>query len=158
MIDLDSNKYIKTFSPNIISIHGEVEIILKKQDTIIEHFKKLNTVVDSGIEFLTYRAINIAEEIRWNALGVGATNPDPAQTSLVSETDRILITSLSYYNNILTLDTIWGTDLIGYFYESGIFGTWGGNDKMIARTIFPRLNKDDTMTLEIIWKIIFGRS
>jgi hypothetical protein len=48
--------------------------------------------------------------------------------------------------------------LIGYFYESGIFGTWGGNDKMIARTIFPRLNKDDTMTLEIIWKIIFGRS
>ena len=102
-----------------------------------------------------------AGEITYCALGTSTTAPALADTKLVAELARKLISTRSYLNNIATLTTFFTTsEGNGTLREAGLFGTGVGqtasatidSGQIFCRTNINRTKtSNDTLTLE--WTI-----
>lgn len=118
-----------------------------------------NLVVDSGLAYIISRMKDTAANVMSHlAVGTSSTATADAQTTLISEIARIALTSTTIVTTNVTNDSI---QYVATFYpgtatgaltEAGLFNAASAG-AMLARTVFPVINKGDLDTLTITWKV-----
>jgi hypothetical protein len=118
-----------------------------------------NLVVDAGLAFIASRMKDATAAVMSHmAVGTGTTAASDAQTALVTEAARVALTSTTQVTTTVTNDSIQyvatfnpGTGT-GALTEAGLFNNAAGGS-MLARTVFPVINKGALDTLSITWKV-----
>lgn len=117
-----------------------------------------NLVVTAGKELV---AANLqggtVNPINYMALGTGTTDSqaDPTDTALETEIDRNALTTAggSVSGAVVTYEATWVPgDGTGAITEAGLFTTETGGT-MLARTIFPVVNKGPDDTITVVWDV-----
>ena len=145
-------------------LRGEVSIqVFRKDGSLKEDVLIKNLVVNSGLAFVSSRMLDNSTAVASHmAVGTSATAAAGAQTTLVAEagtragltsatkvTTNVANDSVQY---VATFDTNNPVGLTA-ITEAGLFNAATGGT-MIARTVFPVINKDVYDSLTITWKII----
>lgn len=145
-------------------LRGEVSIQVfrpdgsLKQDILIK-----NLVVNSGLAFMSSRMLDNSTAVASHmGLGTSTTAAAGAQTTLVSEVGtRAALSSATKVTTTVANDSVQyvatfdANNPVGLtaITEAGLFNANTGGT-MIARTVFPVINKDVDDSLAITWKII----
>jgi hypothetical protein len=118
-----------------------------------------NLVVDVGLAYIASRMKDAtATAMSHMAVGTGTTAAADAQTALVTESARVALTSTTIVTTSVTNDSIQyvatfnpgsGTAALT---EAGLFNASSAGT-MLARTVFPVINKGALDTLTITWKV-----
>jgi hypothetical protein len=114
-----------------------------------------NLVVTAGKNWVADRMANANTVMTHMAIGTGTTAAAAANTALGTQLDRNVLSTSggTVVNNTIKYECTWAaTDGTGAITEAGIFDAASAGD-MLARTVFPVVNKgaDDSMT--ITWTI-----
>jgi hypothetical protein len=114
-----------------------------------------NLVVTAGKNWVADRMANANTVMTHMAIGTGTTAAAAANTALGTQLDRNVLSTSggTVVNNTIKYECKWAaTDGTGAITEAGIFDAASAGD-MLARTVFPVVNKgaDDSMT--ITWTI-----
>ena len=142
-----------------VSVKGYVSLVLRDSDGNIKQHETCNMVMNSGLALLTSRLIGTAKAvISHMAIGTGTTAAAKTQTALSTELVRVAITSGVQVTSTVTNDSVQyvatfapgvGT---GAITEGGLFNAASGGD-LLARTVWPVVNKGASDTLTITWKV-----
>lgn len=114
-----------------------------------------NLVVDAGKEWVAQRMSNANTVMTHMAVGTGTTAAAGGDTALVTELDRNALTTSggTVSTNTITYACTWAAgDATGAITEAGIFDAATAGD-MLARTVFPVVNKGAADALTITWTI-----
>ena len=103
---------------------------------------------------LSGNAASLAEiQVNYGALGTGSTTPAIGDTTLVTESYRAAISSISYADNVFYGTMFYGlTDVSGTFEEHGLFinGTASADTgTLLCRYLLNGLVKSTSQTLTI---------
>jgi len=118
-----------------------------------------NLVVDAGLAFIASRMKDATAAVMSHmAVGTGTTAAADAQTALVTEAARVALTSTTIVTTTVTNDSVQyvatfnpGTGT-GALTEAAVLNAASGGN-MLARTVFPVINKGALDTLTITWKV-----
>jgi hypothetical protein len=118
-----------------------------------------NLVVDAGLAFIASRMKDATAAVMSHmAVGTGTTAASDAQTALVTEAARVALTSTTIVTTTVTNDSVQyvatfnpGTGT-GALAEAAVLNAASGGS-MLARTVFPVINKGALDTLTITWKV-----
>lgn len=115
-----------------------------------------NLVVTVGKEFLASRAAgNTPAVMSHMAIGSGTTAAVLGDTTLQTELARVALT-ISASSNVITHSATFGEGVgTGPISEAAIFNAASGGD-MMARTVFPVVNKAAGDVFSITWQITIG--
>ena len=133
-----------------LSLTGALEISVNGSVT---HTK--NLVVDNGKAWVAQRMKGDNAAISHMALGSSTTAAAAGDTALGTESDRNALATAggSVANNIITFEATWSPgDATGSITEAGLFDAATGGD-LLARTVFPVVNKGAADTMTITWSI-----
>ena len=126
-------------------------------DKIVQETK--NLVVTAGKDWVADRMNNANSVMTHMAVGTssvssGADAAAKARTTLGSELDRnAFTTATAVSGTAITYVCLWDDgDGTGAITEAGIFNAGTGGD-MLARTVFPVVNKGDDDSMTITWTI-----
>jgi hypothetical protein len=124
---------------------------------ITEQFQVKNLVVATGKIYIAGKMIAEATDVPVHmshmAIGTGTASPADADTTLGTQTGRVLLSGALQENNSITYTATFpaGTGT-GAITEAGIFnGSVGGT--MLCRTVFPVVNKQAGDTIAVTWKV-----
>jgi len=112
-----------------------------------------NLVVTAGKNWVADRMNDANAVMSHMAVGTGTNAAAAGDTTLQTENDRNALTSTTVTNNTIVYVATWAAaDATAAITEAGIFDAASSGD-MLARTVFPVVNKgaDDSMT--ITWTI-----
>lgn len=142
-----------------VKASGLVSFVLTDENGNIKEQQKHNLVVYTGLQYIVSRMKDAtATAMSHMAIGTGTTAAAGAQTALVTESARVALTSTTIVTTNVTNDSIQyvatfnpgtGTAAIT---EAGLFNAASAGT-MLARTVFPVINKGALDTLSITWKI-----
>lgn len=142
-----------------VKASGLVSFVLTDENGNIKEQQKHNLVVDTGLQYIVSRMKDAtATAMSHMAIGTGTTAAADAQTALITESARVALTSTTIVTTNVTNDSIQyvatfnpgtGTAAIT---EAGLFNAASAGT-MLARTVFPVINKGALDTLSITWKI-----
>ena len=138
---------------------GLVTFVLTDENGNIKEQQDHNLVVNSGLAHIISRLQGTTQAVCSHmALGTGTTAAAATQTALVAESARVALTSTTIVTTTVANDSIQyvatfnpGTATAA-ITEAGLFNAASAGT-MIARTVFPVINKGALDTLTITWKI-----
>jgi hypothetical protein len=144
----------------IIKAKGDVYFELRDQFGNIKESSNCNLVVNSGLSFITSRVlVNTAAPVSHMALGTGTTEAALTNTGLeIPLGPRVGIASGTQVTTNITNDSVQYTctfaagTATGGITEAALFNA-ETEGTMIARTVFPVINKGPLDVLAIVWKI-----
>lgn len=138
---------------------GQVSFVLTDENGNVKQQDSKNLVVSPGLEFIVSRMIDTsAAAMSHMAIGTGTTAANTAQTALVTESERVALTSSTIVTTTVTNDSAQYVATFGpgagtaAITEAGIFNAASAGT-MLARTVFPVINKGALDTLSLTWKI-----
>ena len=145
-------------------LRGEVSIqVFRKDGSLKEDVLIKNLVVNSGLAFVSSRMLDNSTAVASHmAVGTSSTAAAGAQTTLVVEAGtRAALSSATKVTTNVANDSVQyvatfdANNPVGLtaITEAGLFNEATGGI-MIARTVFPVINKDVDDSLAITWKII----
>lgn len=142
-----------------IKARGMVSFVLTDATGQIKEQQDHNLVVNVGLAYIASRMKDATATVMSHmAVGIGTTAAAGAQTALVTESARVALTSSTIVTTSVTNDSIQyvatfapgsGTNALT---EAGLFNAASAGT-MLARTVFPVINKGALDTLTITWKI-----
>lgn len=143
-----------------VSAKGYVSFDLYDEHNNLKETNSFNLVVNTGLAFITERMVgNTPAVMSHMALGTNSAVAAAANTALGTEVGRIALSSATCVTTTATNDSVQfaasfgpGT-ATGAITEAGVFNASSGGT-MIARTVFPVINKGALDTLAITWKIV----
>ena len=142
-----------------IQAAGQVSFVLTDENGNVKQQDSKNLVVTSGLAFIVSRMINTAAAVMSHmAIGTGTTAAAAAQTALVNESARAALTSSTVVTTTVTGDSVQYIAAFGpgvgtaAITEAGLFNAAAAGT-MLARTVFPAINKGANDTLTLTWKI-----
>ena len=146
------------FSEKIRST-GQVSFVLTDENGNVKQQDSKNLVVDSGLAFIASRMIGTtAGAMSHMAVGTGTTAAADAQTALVTESDRVALTSSTIVTTTVANDSVQYVATFGpgvgtaAITEAGLFNAAPAGT-MLARTVFAVINKGALDTLTLTWKV-----
>lgn len=138
---------------------GVVSFELFDENGALKESGSNNLVVDSGLAYIMSRVKDATANVMSHlAVGTSSTATADAQTTLISEIARISLTSTTIVTTNVTGDSVQYVATFtpgvatGALTEAGLFNA-GAAGTMLARTVFPVINKGDLDTLTITWKV-----
>lgn len=138
---------------------GQVSFVLTDENGNVKQQDSKNLVVSPGLAFIVSRMIGTSAPVMSHmAIGTGTTAANPAQTALVTEAARVALTSSAIVTTTVAGDSAQYVATFGpgmgtaAITEAGIFNA-GSVGIMLARTVFPVINKGALDTLALTWKI-----
>ena len=138
---------------------GQVSFVLTDKNGNVKQQGSKNLVVNPGLAFIVSRMINTAAAAMSHmAVGTGTTAAAAAQTALVTESARVALTSSTIVTTTVTGDSVQYIAAFGpgvgtaAITEAGLFNA-ASVGTMLARTVFPVINKGANDTLTLTWKI-----
>lgn len=138
---------------------GQVSFVLTDENGNIKQQGSKNLVVNPGLAFIVSRMIGTSAAVMSHmAIGTGTTAAAAAQTALVNESTRVALTSSTTVTTTVTNDSAQYVATFGpgvgtaAITEAGIFNAASAGT-MLARTVFPVINKGALDTLALTWKI-----
>lgn len=129
--------------------------ITVKNDTgeIIKQFTVDNLVVSTGKQFFSSRAVGNTTPMQHMALGSDGSQPVVTNTTLGAEIARVVLsTATANANQVTYTASFVGGVGTGAIQEIGIFNS-ATNGIMLARTVFPVVNKAAGDSLDVSWVI-----
>lgn len=140
--------------------NGTLDVLLTDANgTVKQHFTAKNLIVAVGLAFIASRIGTApATAMSHMAIGTGTIVPALADTTLETENARAALASTGIVTTTVAGDSVQfvatfapeqGT---GAVTEAGIFNDAVAGT-MLCRTVFPVINKADTDTLTITWKV-----
>lgn len=142
-----------------IKAKGEVTFSLLDENGNLKESFSLNLVVAVGLAFITGRMIGTTPVIMSHmGVGSGAVAAAAADAALGSQLGRVTLTSGLRVTTTTTNDSVqyvatFGAGVgTGAITEAGLFNAASAGD-MLARTVFPVINKGALDSLTITWKI-----
>lgn len=142
---------------NAINVVGHLTIRRYTGGELVEKRIIPNLVVTSGREYIVGRMNDAAipDEMSHMAVGSGATAPALGQTTLVTELDRIALTTAggTVSGTTVTYEATFGPgEGTGAITEFGIFNDASAGT-MLCRTVDAVINKGANDTLAIDWEV-----
>ena len=142
-----------------IKARGVVAFVLTDEKGNVKEQSEHNLVVDAGLAYIASRMKDATATVMSHmAVGTGTTAAADAQTTLVTESARVALTSTTIVTTTVTNDSVQyvatfnpGTGTAA-LTEAGLFNA-ASNGTMLARTVFPVINKGALDTLTITWKV-----
>lgn len=138
---------------------GIVSLVLTDENGNVKDTQTHNMVMQLGLAYITSRMKDAtATAMTHIAVGTGTTAAANNQTALVTESARSALSSTSQVTTTTTNDAIQYVATFGAgvgtaaLTEAGIFNASSAGT-MLARTVFPVVNKGANDTLTITWKI-----
>lgn len=138
---------------------GQVSFVLTDENGNIKQQGSKNLVVNPGLAFIVSRMIGTSAAVMSHmAIGTGTTAAAAAQTALVKESTRVALTSSTTVTTTVTNDSAQYVATFGpgvgtaAITEAGIFNAASAGT-MLARTVFPVINKGALDTLALTWKV-----
>ena len=142
-----------------IKARGLVSFTLTDENGNVKEQQDHNLVVDAGLAYIASRMKDTTANVMSHmAVGTGTTAATGAQTALVTESARVALTSSTIVTTSVSNDSVQyvatfapgsGTAALT---EAGLFNAASAGT-MLARTVFPVINKGALDTLTITWKI-----
>lgn len=144
----------------MLSIKGLVSIRLTDKEGNLKTLIHQNLVVNSGLALIISRLMgNTKGAISHMAVGTGATAASAGQTALFTEKNRLALDSQTAVTTNVTGDSVQyvttfpaGAASSGALTEAGLFNAEVAGD-MLARVMFPVVNKGVDDVMVITWKI-----
>lgn len=134
---------------------GELAIKRFNGDTgeLIETRLVKNLVVSSGITWVINRLVGTPSVMSHMAVGAGSTPASAGDTALGSEITRVALSSSNATDTSITYIGVFPAGVAtGAITEAGILnGVTAGT--LLARTVFPVLNKSADDVISITWTI-----
>lgn len=142
-----------------IKARGLVSFVLTDESGSIKEQQDHNLVVDAGLAYIASRMKDTSSAVMSHmAVGTGTTAAADAQTALITESARVALTSTTIVTTSVANDSVQyvatfnpGTGTAA-LTEAGLFND-GTTGAMLARTVFPVINKGELDTLTITWKV-----
>ena len=145
-------------------LRGEVSIqVFRKDGSLKEDVLIKNLVVNVGLSWISSRMLdNTSQVVSHMGVGTSSTATAAAQTTLIAEAGtRAAISAATCVTTNVANDAVQyvatfdANNPVGLtaITEAGLFNASTGGS-MIARTVFPVINKDVDDSLAITWKII----
>lgn len=142
-----------------VSPVGLVTLVLRDENGNIKEQQECNLVVNPGLAYIISRMVGTASAVQSHmAVGSGTVAPAPANTALGTELARVALQSTTIVTTNVTGDSVQyvanfpaGTGT-GAVTEAGLFNAASGGT-MLARVVFPVINKGALDTLAITWKV-----
>ncbi len=138
---------------------GQVSFVLTDEHGNIKQQDSKNLVVDAGLAFIASRMIGTAATVMSHmAVGTGTTAAADAQTTLVTESARVALTSSTQVTTTVANDSVQYVAAFGpgvgtaAITEAGLFNAASAGT-MLARTVFPVINKGALDSLTLTWKV-----
>lgn len=122
-----------------------------------EEFVVPNLVVDAGKVYIAGKMIAEAADVPTHmshmGIGTGTASPTGGDTTLGTQTGRVLLSGNLQATNAITYTATFpaGTGT-GAITEAAIFNASSGGT-MLARTVFPVVNKQAGDTIAVTWKV-----
>lgn len=142
-----------------IKATGLVSLVLTDKDGQVIDTSTHNLVVNSGLSYIISRMKDAATTAMSHiAVGTGTTAASASQTALVTEIARAALTSTTIVTTTVSNDSIQYVATFdpgvatGAITEAGILNA-ASSGTMLARTVFPVINKGALDTLTITWKV-----
>lgn len=142
-----------------IKAKGTVSLELLDENGNVKDKQTHNMIMQVGLAFITSRMKDAtATAMSHMAVGTGTTAAAGTQTTLVTESARVALTSTTQVTTTTTNDAIQyvatfapGTATAA-ITEAAILNAASAGT-MLARTVFPVINKGANDTLTITWKV-----
>lgn len=138
---------------------GQVSFVLTDENGNIKQQDSKNLVVNPGLAFIASRMIGTTANVMSHmAIGTGTTAAADPQTALVTESARVALTSSTIVTTTVPNDSVQYVATFGpgvgtaAITEAGLFNAASAGT-MLARTVFPVINKGALDTLTLTWKI-----
>jgi hypothetical protein len=154
-----SQPYDGTIPDGFVRAKGEVQFELFDKDGNAQDTQSLNLVVAVGLAFITNRMLGVASAVMSHmGVGTGTVAAAGANTQLGTQLVRVALTSTTRVTTTVANDAIqfvatFGPTVgTGAVTEAGLFNAASAGE-MLARTVFPVINKGVDDTLTITWKI-----
>lgn len=141
-----------------IKAKGLVSFVLTDAQGNVKKQEDHNLVVNGGLAFIASRLYNTPAVMSHIAVGTNTTAAAGTDTALGSESARVGLDSATVATTNVTNDTVQYVATFGpgtgtaALTEAGIFNASSGGT-MLARTVFPVINKGAGDTLTITWKV-----
>jgi hypothetical protein len=141
-----------------MEIHGTVSFFVIHADGTKDTWDVKNRVVTSGLNHFASRLLSNTPGFVTHA-GVGSDNTATAMTDTALGAQiggRIVLTEATVSNNIISyVVSIGPGENTGAITEAGLF-TAATDGILIARTVFPVINKGDSDTFGFTWQLSLG--
>ena len=138
---------------------GQVSFVLTDENGNVKQQDSKNLVVNPGLAFIVSRMIGTTAAVMSHmAVGTGTTAAAAAQTALVTESARVALTSSTQVTTTVANDSVQYVATFGpgvataAITEAGLFNA-NAAGTMLARTVFPVINKGALDTLTLTWKV-----
>lgn len=138
-----------------ISISGQINAVLtNKKGEVIAQYDVPNLITTAGKNWAASRLAGAASAVITHmAIGSGNTAPAVGQTTLVTETARVAITSGNASGNVLTVVATFGPGTgTGSINECGLLNASSAGT-LVARSTNVVLTKGASDTLALTWTI-----
>ena len=142
-----------------IKARGMVSFVLTDATGQVKEQQDHNLVVNVGLAYIASRMKDAtATAMSHMAVGTGATAAAATQTTLVTESARVALASSTVVTTSVSNDSIQYVATLApgsgtaALTEAGLFNAASAGT-MLARTVFPVINKGALDTLTITWKI-----
>jgi hypothetical protein len=134
---------------------GTLQIVLTDEFGNVKETRDLKNIVTSvGKAWIAAMMAATPPALMSNmAIGTGTTAADPSQTTLVTETARVVLSSTVVNSNTVTYTATFGAGQgTGAVTEAGIFNAATAGT-MLNRTTFSAINKGASDTISITWVV-----
>lgn len=134
---------------------GTLEIVHSDEFGNIKEVRKLKNIVTSaGKAWIAAMMAATPPALMSNmAIGTGTTAADPTQTTLITESARVALSSTVVSTNTVTYTATFGAGAgTGAVTEAGIFNAVTAGT-MLNRTTFAAINKGASDTISITWVV-----
>lgn len=146
--------------PEGLMAKGEVTFEMKDADgNVVDTVVHRNLVVNAGLAFITSRMIGVASAVMSHmGLGSGTTAAAATQTALVTQLGRVALDSQAQVTTTVANDSVQyiatfpAATATGAVTEAALFNAASGGT-MLARTVFPVVNKGAADSITVTWKI-----
>ena len=140
---------------DLFKVTGNLDIVLTGPDgKIKEQIHVPNLVVTVGKNFIASRMVGTTSAVMSHmAVGTNSTTPAAANTVLVAEVARVVLTSGTSALNVASYSATFGPGIgTGALTEAGIFNASSAGT-MLCRTTFDVINKGSADSLAINWNV-----
>ena len=139
-----------------LKLEGSLIVQLVRNGRIVEERKADNTIVTVGKNLVATLVSGSGTAYTHMAIGTGTTAAAVGDTTLVTETGRVVFTSSAVTTNAIAYvgDFPAGTGT-GSITEAGILNAASAGT-LLNRTTFSAVNKTASDALKITWTVTFG--
>lgn len=139
---------------DFIKVSGKLDIVKTDiNNNVLEKIHVPNLVVTTGKNYIASRMVGNSQLVSHMSLGTSSTATSLAQTALVSELSRVVLTSQTSAGNVATFAATFGPGVAtGALTEAGIFTASSGGT-MLCRTVFNVINKNAGDTITVSWTV-----